>query len=320
MRQMLSQIVQEIGLSYHGEDIEISGMHTLAQANASRLSFIDSDVYLEKLKSTKAAAVLLPEKYLQYLPKGVIPLLTADPYLAAARASRLFGYQPSVDHAVPQCGEGCQLDPDAVFGNSVTLGDRVTVMAGCVIGEGVSIGDDTILYPHVTLYHGSQIGASCILHAGVVVGADGYGFVRDEAGKHVKFYQNGYVRIGDHVEIGANSTVDRATFGATVIGSGTKIDNLVQVAHNCELGEDCLLVCQTALAGSTVLGDSVIMGGQSGATGHLHIGDDAVIASRAGVTKSLPGGKVYGGFPAVEQKHWLKMQAALLRLIKKQKE
>ncbi len=320
MRQMLSQILAEVGLSHEGEDIEIEGIHTLSQADGSQLSFIDADTYIEALTQTRAAAVLLPARYLPYLPKGVIPLLTEQPYLAVARASKLFHTPPSVEREAPQCGEACQIDPSVVCGRNVTLGKGVTVMAGCVLGSDVSIGADTILYPNVTVYPNCQIGASCILHAGVVIGADGYGFVQDAEGRHVKFYQNGHVIIEDGVEIGANSTVDRATFGATVIGAGTKIDNLVQVAHNCELGEDCLLVCQTALAGSTILGDRVVMGGQSGATGHLRIGDDAVIASRAGVTKSLPGGKVYGGFPAIEQKLWLKMQAALLRLIKKKKE
>ena len=317
VRQKLSDIVKALDLSWQGEDVAIDGMHTLSQAGDSQLSFIDSDAYLEALKHTCATAVLLPQKYLKAVPEGVIALVTDTPYLSAAKASRFFRYMPSVEQAAPQSGEGCQIDPSVVCAPGVVLGDRVTVMAGCILGERVTIGSDTILYPNVTLYHGSQIGASCILHAGAVIGADGYGFVKDEKGKHVKFYQNGHVEIGDNVEIGANSTVDRATFGATVIGSGTKIDNLVQVAHNCELGEDCLLVCQTALAGSTVLGDSVVMGGQSGATGHLRIGEGAVIASRAGVTKSLPGAKVYGGFPAIEQKLWLKMQAALLRLIKK---
>ena len=320
MGQTLSVLAKEIGLSYGGEESVIDGMQTLSQAGGSQLSFIDSDTYLEALKQTKAAAVLLPKRYLEALPEGVIPLLTESPYLAAAKASRFFCHEPSVAQAAPICGEGCQIDSSVICAHGVVLGERVTVMAGCVIGEDVHIGDDTILYPHVTLYHDSYVGVSCILHAGVVIGADGYGFVTEENGKHVKFYQNGHVRIEDRVEIGANSTVDRATFGATVIGSGTKIDNLVQVAHNCELGEDCLLACQTALAGSTILGDSVVMGGQSGATGHLQIGEGAMVASRAGVTKSLPGGKVYGGFPAIEQKLWLKMQAALLRLIKKNKE
>ena len=317
MRQKLSDIVKALGFSWQGEDVIIEGMHTLSQARDSQLCFIDSDTYLEALKHTRAAAVLLPRKYLHAVPEDVIALATDTPYLCAAKVSRFFRHIPSVEQAAPRRGEGCRIDPSVVCAPGVVLGDRVTVMAGCVLGEGVHIGSDTTLYPNVTLYHESQIGVSCILHAGVVIGADGYGFVQDEKGKHVKFYQNGHVVIGDNVEIGANSTVDRATFGATVIRSGTKIDNLVQVAHNCELGEDCLLVCQTALAGSTVLEDGVTMGGQSGATGHLRIGKDAVIASRAGVTKSLPGAKVYGGFPAIEQKLWLKMQAALLRLIKK---
>lgn len=313
----LSEITKSLTIHFDGNDIEISGLHTLSEATASQLSFMDSDSYIQALKSTKAAAVLLPKKYLSSLPDGVIPLLTEQPYLAMARISRLFRYPLSVAHAAPQYGEACQIDASVICGKDVTLGDRVSVMAGCVLGDGVTIGNDTILYPNVTLYHGSQIGSSCILHAGVVIGADGYGFVRDAEGRHVKFYQNGEVEIGDRVEIGANSTVDRATFGVTRIGAGTKIDNLVQVSHNCELGEDCLLVCQTALAGSTRLGNGVTMGGQSGATGHLEIGDHATIASRAGVTKSLRGAKVYGGFPAIEQKLWLKMQARLLQLIKK---
>ncbi len=317
MTYKLSEIAKSLTIHFDCNDIEISGLQTLSEATASQLSFMDSDSYIEALKSTKAAAVLLPQKYLSSLPKGVIPLLTEQPYLAIARTSRLFRHPVSIAHATPQCGEACQIDESVICGKGVVLGDRVTVMAGCVLGEGVRIGDDTILYPNVTLYYGSQIGSSCILHAGVVIGADGYGFVRDAEGRHVKFYQNGAVEIGDHVEIGANSTVDRATFGVTRIGSGTKIDNLVQVAHNCELGEDCLLVCQTALAGSTRLGNGVTMGGQSGATGHLEIGDHAVVASRAGVTKSLAGSKTYGGFPAMEQKLWLRMQAALLRFVKK---
>jgi len=235
MRQKLSDIVKALGLSWQGEDVSIEGMHTLSQAGDAQLSFIESDAYLEALKHTRAAAVLLPEEYLKAVPEGVIALLTDTPYLHAAKASRFFRHTLSVKQAVPQSGEDCQIDPSVICAPGVVLGDRVTVMAGCVLGVGVHVGSDTILYPNVTLYHESQIGASCILHAGVVIGADGYGFVKDEIGRHVKFYQNGHVRIGDDVEIGANSTVDRATFGVTVIGSGTKIDNLVQVAHNCEL-------------------------------------------------------------------------------------
>jgi len=317
MRYRLSEIAKEAKVSYDGEEIWIDGIHTLSDAGASALSFIDSARYLPTLKTTKAAAVLLPQKYLSSLPGHVKPLISEHPHLAVARVSKLFATEVSGVQALPSCGEGCHIDSSAVCAEDVVLGDRVRIMAGCVLGEGVHVGSDTILYPNVTLYRHTRVGRSCILHAGVVIGADGYGFVKDADGSHVKFYQNGHVEIADHVEIGANSTVDRATFGATTIGEGTKIDNLVQVAHNCQIGKHCLLVCQTALAGSTVLEDHVTMGGQSGATGHLRIGAGAVIASRSGVTKSLAGSKVYGGFPAVEQKLWLKMQARLLQLVKR---
>ncbi len=316
-RYSLSKILQEIGLPYSGRDIDIWGQHTLAEANATHISFLAESKYFAAVKETKAGAVLIRQEHLSYLPEGVIPIVTEDPYLSMALLSKVFHTPPQLEKAEPSVGEACQIAEGVICAKGVRLGDRVTIMAGCVIGEDTVIGSDTILYPNVSLYHDTVLGCECRIHSGVVIGADGYGFAAREDGSQVKIYQNGNVRIGDRVEIGANSTIDRAAFGSTTIGSGTKIDNLVQVAHNCEIGKDCLLVCQTALAGSTKLGDGVIMGGQSGATGHLEIGDHATIASRAGVTKSLSGGKVYGGFPAIEQKLWLKIQAKLQRLIKK---
>ncbi len=317
MTYKLSQITKELTVDFNGNDIDIDGIHTLREATASQLSFFVDAKYASELPHTKAAAVFIDEEHAGLLPATTIALVTDEVYLKLALASKFFAYKVDTYAGGIDEGSDCDIDPQAVFGRDVILGDNVTIMAGVYVGDNVTIGSNTCIHPNVTLYHGTHIGENCIIHAGAVVGSDGYGFAHTEQGKHIKIYQNGHVEIGDNVEIGANSTVDRATFGATVIGSGTKIDNLVQVAHNCELGEDCLLVCQTALAGSTVLEDGVIMGGQSGATGHLRIGKDAVIASRAGVTKSLPGAKVYGGFPAIEQKLWLKMQAVLLRLIKK---
>ncbi len=317
MTHKLSEITKKLTIDFNGIDIEIEGIHTLKEATASQLSFFADVKYASALPQTKAAAVFIDKEHAELLPSTTIALVTDEVYLKLALASKFFAYKVDTRAGGIDEGSHCDIDPQAVFGRDVVLGDNVTIMAGVYVGDNVTIGSNTHIYPNVTLYHGTHIGEDCIIHAGAVVGSDGYGFAHTKEGKHIKIYQNGYVEIGDNVEIGANSTVDRATFGATVIGSGTKIDNLVQVAHNCELGEDCLLVCQTALAGSTVLEDGVTMGGQSGATGHLRIGEGAVIASRAGVTKSLPGGKVYGGFPAIEQKLWLKMQAALLRLIKK---
>ncbi|NKQ39973.1 MAG: UDP-3-O-(3-hydroxymyristoyl)glucosamine N-acyltransferase [Sulfurovum sp.] len=320
MSHKLSKIVKEIGIDFHGDDVDIDGIHTLSEASLGQLSFLSSDRYAHDLPHTNAAAVILSSKYLNLVPKGTVALLTDEPYLKLALATRLFRYSPSIEIAIPKKGNNCSIAENVTFGKNVVLGDNVTIMAGCYVGDYTMIDSGTIIYPNVSIYHHTLIGQRCIIHAGVVIGADGYGYAHRSDGRHTKIHQNGNVSLGDSVEIGANSTIDRAVFGTTTIGAGTKIDNLVQVAHNCELGENCLLVCQTALAGSTRLGDNVTMGGQSGAIGHLQIGSHATIASRSGVTKSLAGGKIYGGFPAVEHTVWLRMQAKLQSLIKKRKD
>lgn len=320
MNHKLSNIVKEIGIDFHGDDVDIDGIHTLSEASLGQLSFLSSDRYAHDLPHTNAVAVILSSKYLNLVPKGTVALLTDEPYLKLALATRLFRYSPSIETTIPKKGNNCTIAENVTFGKNVVLGDNVTIMAGCYVGDYTMIGSGTIIYPNVSIYHHTLIGQRCIIHAGTVIGADGYGYAHRSDGRHTKIHQNGNVSLGDSVEIGANSTIDRAVFGTTTIGAGTKIDNLVQVAHNCELGENCLLVCQTALAGSTRLGDNVTMGGQSGAIGHLQIGSHATIASRSGVTKSLAGGKIYGGFPAVEHTVWLRMQAKLQSLIKKRKD
>ena len=316
MTYKLSQIAKEIGVVFVGDDIDIDGIHAISEASDREISFIDSGKYISAIPHTKAAAVILQSRYAHLLPPDTIALITDEPYLKLALATKLFAHRASTATDAPTMGGGCDIDKSVSFGMGVTMGERVTIMAGCYVGDGVTIGCDTLLYPNSTIYHHSIIGSGCTIHSGAVIGADGYGFAHTKDGKHIKIYHNGNVRIGDSVEIGANTTVDRATFGSTIISQGTKIDNLVQIGHNCEIGEDCLLVCQTALAGSTKLGDGVSMGGQSGATGHLVIGSHATIASRAGVTKSIVGGRVYGGFPAMEHSRWLKIQAKLSRLLK----
>jgi UDP-3-O-[3-hydroxymyristoyl] glucosamine N-acyltransferase len=317
MSYLLSEICQEIGIHFDGDDVTIEGIHTLAKAGSSELSFINSEKYLNDLSQTKAAAVILESKYINLLPSGVIALAVDDPYLKLALASKFFRYIQSNDSTMPLQGKECSIDGSVRFGAGVVIGDRVSIMAGSYIGDGVTIGNDSIIYPNTTLYHHVAIGSECILHSGVVVGADGFGFAKRSDGKNVKIYQNGNVIIEDSVEIGANTTVDRAVFGSTVIGSGTKIDNQVQVGHNCEIGKNCLIVGYTALSGSTKLGDNITMGGQSGTTGHLEIGSNSIIASRAGVTKSLEGDRIYSGFPAIEHKIWLRMQAKLASILKK---
>ena len=315
----LSEICKEIDLEFDGEDIEIDGLHTLDEATPSQISFLHDKRYVSSLGSTKAGAVLLEERYTDMLPNGTIALVTDEPYLKLALASKFFAHKIVTKGGHPNLGDGCDIDKRVRFGKDVTLGDNVTVMASAYIGDNVTIGSNTIIYPNVTIYHNCEIGSNCILHAGVVIGSDGYGFAHTKDGRHIKIYQNGNTIIEDEVEIGANSTVDRAVFGSTYIRKGTKLDNLVQIGHNCDIGENTLMAGQAGIAGSTTMGRNVVMGGQSGTAGHLSIGDFAVVAGKGGVTKSLEGGKTYAGFPAIEHKLWLKLQAKLSSLVKRKK-
>ncbi|MDD2399740.1 MAG: UDP-3-O-(3-hydroxymyristoyl)glucosamine N-acyltransferase, partial [Sulfurovum sp.] len=259
---------------------------------------------------------IIEERYAHLLPSNTIALITDEPYLKLARASKLFAHTISAGGEYPSMGVRCDIDKRVRFGKNVQIGDNVTILAGCYIGDGVTIGSDTLLHPNVTLYHHTQIGSRCIIHAGTVIGSDGYGFAHTKTGEHIKIYQNGNVVIEDDVEIGANCTIDRAVFGSTYIRKGTKLDNLIQIAHNCDVGEHCLCAAQVGLAGSTILERNVVMGGQSATAGHLRVGAFATVAGKGGVTKSLEGKKTYAGFPAIEHKAWLKMQAMFSKMLK----
>ncbi|MGC9351982.1 MAG: UDP-3-O-(3-hydroxymyristoyl)glucosamine N-acyltransferase [Sulfurovum sp.] len=317
MTYKLSQITQIIGIEYHGQEIEIDGLHTLSEATSSQISFFNDKKYASELTHTKAAAVLIDKEHAGLLPETTIALITDEPYLKLAMASKLFAHQLTTKSEAPHVGEGCDIDRSVKFGENVTLGENVTIMAGCYIGDHVTIGSNTLIHPNVTLYYHTEVGEACIIHSGTVIGSDGYGFAHTRMGEHIKIYQNGNVIIEDAVEIGANCAIDRAVFGSTLIRKGTKLDNLIQIAHNCELGEHSLLASQVGLAGSTTTGRNVVMGGQSASAGHLHIGDFSTIAGKSGVTKSLEGGKTYAGFPAIDHKLWLKMQAKISGLLKR---
>ena len=313
----LSQLCKEIGLEFLGDDVEIRGLHTLSEADSSHLSFFNDTKYLKELPNTKAVAVLIEEKYAKLLPEGVIALITDEPYLKLALASKVFAYKIGTQSGDIVHGENCDIDSKASFGKGVVLGDNVTIMAGAYIGDYVEIDSGTLIYPNVTIYHHSKIGKNCILHAGVVIGADGYGFAHTKMGEHIKIYQNGNTVLEDEVEIGANSTIDRAVFGTTYIRKGTKIDNLIQIGHNCDIGEHSLMAGQAGVAGSTKTGRNLILGGQAAISGHLDIGNFVTIAAKSGVTKSLKGGKTYAGFPAIEHRDWLRQQVKLSSLLKK---
>ena len=314
----LSELAVKLGISYTGKDCEISGIGTLKGALPDQISFLDNPKYLKDLSQTKAAAILVSKKYESSVPEGCIALVDEEPYLKLALVSKFFA--PDVmkkDGKEPKFGKDCDIGTNVVFGKDVVIGDRVTIMPGCFIGDNVKIGDDTLIYPNVTIYHQCEIGSRCIIHAGTVIGSDGYGFAHTKDGKHIKLYQLGNVVIEDDVEIGSNCSVDRGALDSTVIKEGVKIDNLVHIAHNCEVGEYSLITGQVGISGSTKLGRNVVMGGQSGTAGHLEIGAFATIAARGGVTKSIPGNRVYAGFPLMEHKKWLKLNAILSKILRK---
>jgi UDP-3-O-[3-hydroxymyristoyl] glucosamine N-acyltransferase len=316
MNYLLSEICREIGIEFDGDDLQISQLATLEDAKGGDLSFFHSSKYFDDLKSTEASAVLVGEDYVDDVPEGTVPILCDDPYLRFAYATKLFAPKISASTHTATLKEGCDIDQTVRFGRGVKIGKNVVIMAGCYIGDYVVIGDNSIIYPNVTIYHRCRVGSRVTLHSGVVIGSDGFGFAHNNRGEHIKIYQLGAVEIGSDVEIGANTTVDRGAIGDTIIGRGTKIDNLVQIGHNVKVGENCIIVAGTAIAGSTELGRNVVLGGQSAVAGHIKIGDMAQFAARSGVTKSLSGGKIYAGAPAIEIRVWRRLQATLMRLAK----
>jgi UDP-3-O-[3-hydroxymyristoyl] glucosamine N-acyltransferase len=314
----LSEIAQAIGVSFDGADIDIEGIHTLDDATSSQMSFLDNPKYISKLEDTKAAAVLCNAVSADKVPAGCIALVDEEPYLKLALASKLFA--PDVietEGAEAIIGENSYIAPTAYIGKGSVIGKNVKILPGAFVGDNAKVGDNTILHANVTVYRDCEVGQDCIIHSGTTVGSDGFGFAHTKLGEHVKIYQNGNVVIEDDVEIGANCAIDRAVFGSTLIRKGCKIDNLVQFGHNVDVGEYSILVAQCGIAGSTTLGRNVVMGGQSATAGHLTIAPFAQFAARSGITNDVKdGSKVYGGFPLMEQRTWLKLQAKLARLLK----
>ena len=315
---LLSYIVEFLNLNVNlKDDLEITALNTLSNSKSGELAFFNNNKYINELKDTKASAILINKKFIDLLPKNIIALVTDEPYLELAKLSKLFA-KPLIQKEgnVAIVDESSTIMSNVYLGKNVKVGKNVTIMANAFIGDEVTIEDNTIIYPNVTIYRDCKVGKDCIIHAGCVIGSDGFGFAHTKDGEHIKIYQNGNVIVGDSVEIGANSTIDRAVFGSTIIKSGTKIDNLVQIAHNCVIGENSIIVSQVGISGSTELGKNVVMGGQSAAAGHLKIGDFTTIAARGGVTKSVKGGKTYSGFPLMEHKSWLKLQAKISKFNK----
>ena len=313
----LQEIVEFIGLN-NQDEIEITGLNTLLDSNENQLTFLENKKYINDLKNTKAAAVLVTKENVSEVPSGTIALVCDEPYLNLAKISKLFA--PNViemDGEKPIVGGGTKVMPNVYIGKDSVVGSDCTIMAGAFIGDNVKIGNNTIIYPNVTVYRDCTIGNDCIIHAGTVIGSDGFGFANTKDGKYIKIYQNGNVTIGNDVEIGANCAIDRAVFNSTIIEDGVRLDNLVHIAHNCKIGRGSILVGQVGLAGSTILNAYVVMGGQSAAAGHLEIAPFTTIAARGGVTKSITEPKKsWAGFPLFEHREWLKLQGKISNLLK----
>jgi UDP-3-O-[3-hydroxymyristoyl] glucosamine N-acyltransferase len=314
----LSEIARLIGAEFSNEDIEITSMHTLKDASKSELSFVANAKYVKDIASSKAAAIICDEKTKEYIPEGCVALVVDAPYWEMAVVSAEFAPAlEDLDSPKATVGEGTTIAPTATLANGAVVGKNSTIMAGAYVGSNCTIGDNTILYPNVVIYRDCKIGNDCIIHSGVVIGGDGFGFASNRLGEHKKIHHIGNVIIEDDVEIGSNSTIDRAVFGSTLIKKGVRIDNLIQIGHNCEVGEGSVFAAQSGLAGSSIIGRNNVFGAQSGVAGHLEVAPFNTFAARTGVTKSIKeSGKTFAGFPFMDHKLWLKIQGKLARLIK----
>ncbi|HEX8252530.1 MAG TPA: UDP-3-O-(3-hydroxymyristoyl)glucosamine N-acyltransferase [Thermoanaerobaculia bacterium] len=310
----LSDIVKFVSGKYDGPDAAIDGVLPLGEAGERHISFLSNPKYAPQLDTTRAAAVLVANDLEGDSPRWI---RVANPYYAMATVvARFFNQRPAPKGISPLAsiaasatlGNNVAVGAFASIGDGVTIGDDVTIYPHVTIEDGAAIGDGTVIYPQVSIYFGCKVGRKCIIHSGVVIGSDGYGFATDERGYHHKIPQVGIVRIEDEVEIGAGTTVDRAALGETVIGEGTKIDNLVQIGHNVRIGKRCLLVSQVGIAGSTELGESVQVGGQSGFAGHLKIGNRVRVYSKSAVFEDVPDGIWVRGIPAVSQREYVRQQ------------
>jgi len=294
--------LQELAANSGGELIgdptrKITGAASLAEATEDEISFFGNPRYAPQLRKTHAAAVFVPPNFAEKIDAAQIRV--SNPAKAFEQVVISFAPKPitfapgihpsAVVEPSAKIGNHVSIQPHAVIEPSVSIGDNSVIGAGCYIGHETTIGHDCLIYPHVTIRERTRIGARVVIHSGAVIGADGFGF-EPAQGRYEKVPQIGIVQIDDDVEIGANTTVDRARFGRTWIQEGVKIDNLVQIAHNVIVGKHTVIAAQTGISGSTRVGERVMMGGQVGIVGHVEIGDGTVFGAQAGVTRSIPGG------------------------------
>jgi UDP-3-O-[3-hydroxymyristoyl] glucosamine N-acyltransferase len=317
----LSELASKTGAVVEGSDVEIVGAAGLNEAREGQVTFLANPRYTPRVNTTLASAIYLAEDV--KTDKQISILRVKDPYLAYTRALRIFYPEKAVEPFI---------DPTAVIHPSAQVAKSVSIAAGVVIGPNVEIGERVCIHPNVTIYEDAKIGNDSIIHSGVavrertvigqrviihnnaVIGCDGFGYAKDEEKRWLKIPQAGRVVLEDDVEVGAGTTIDRASVGESRIGRGSKIDNLVQIGHSCIVGEDSLLCAQVGLAGSSHIGSRVVLAGQAGVAGHLTIGDDVVLTAKSATSHDIPPGKIISGIPAFDNRDWLRSTAAFRRL------
>ena len=320
MEKKLSEIAESLGGTVVGDDnVVIRGIKGIDEANEGDLTFVANPKYRKNIETTKASAILVSAGTESSNKNFVV---VRDPYVALAKILDVF--YPEQRDAVKisenafiadgaEIAEGITIYPGVYIGRGAKIESGVILYPGVFVGNEVMIGEGSILYSNVSVYRKCIIGKRVILHAGVVVGSDGFGFANPGA-DNLKVPQIGFVQIDDDVEIGANTTIDRGTLGRTWIKRGVKIDNLVQIAHNVEIGEKSIIVAQVGISGSTKLGRSVILGGQVGLVGHLSIGDNVMVGAQSGVPEDISPNQVVSGSPHMPHRKWLRVQALLPKL------
>ncbi len=304
-------------------EVAVTGVAPLDRAGPGDLSFVASSRYLSHLERSRAAVVLCTPEFAS-APGPETRIVVDDPYAALLvvvpvlypAAPRDAGVHPTAIIGPGTRWDGAvSIGAYTVIGRDVQLGRDVVIGSGCVIGDGVEIGDGSVLYPQVVCYPGAIVGARVILHAGVRLASDGFGYVPGASGQeHRKIPHVGRCHVGDDVEVGANTTIDRGSVDDTVIGNGTKIDNLVQIGHNVRIGARCIIMAQVGISGSTIVEDECIIAGQAGLAGHFTVGRGARIAAQSGVDRHVPPGTTVFGYPARERREYLRTLAAMNRL------
>jgi UDP-3-O-[3-hydroxymyristoyl] glucosamine N-acyltransferase len=297
---------------------------SLQEANENKISFLDNKKYTDYFRHTKAGAVFVKPELATEAPTGTVCLKHKNPYKAYALAAQAFypSDKPRASEAPTavidpsaKIGQDSAIEHGVIIGRNVKIGERCRIQAHAVIRDGVEIGDDSDIGPHVYISH-AIIGKKARIHPGAIIGRQGFGFALDPAG-YVAVPQLGRVIIGDDVEVGSNTTIDRGAGPDTEIGQGTRIDNLVQIAHNVKIGKYCVIVAQTGISGSTQLGDYVMTGGQSGFAGHLHVGAGAKIGAQSGIMRDVPAGEEVMGSPAVPIRQFMRQTALMARMAEK---